>query len=261
MAQPKVAMGFVGSEALLDQGILSRCLVAWPHSLAGSRLYKAYDLTDDPAVKAYNAAMTRILTVPLPLKRDTKHPERETRILEPHPLTLQPQAKHLWTLFYNDVEARLKPDGRLAPVRGFGSKLAEHALRIAGILALVAQIEAREITAQNMEHGIALAEFYAGEALRVFGQASMHPDLELADRLLRWAWAQEPDTHDRHIYLYLSQVYQYGPGGLRDKATALHIVSILESHGWLERVDSRELGGSQRKDVWRVHPTAAQGKA
>lgn len=244
MAQPKVAMHLLGSTDLLDQGLLSRCLVAWPQSLAGTRTYRAYDLTTDADVQKYNARMKAILATPLPLEED-QETGRETHTLLPESLVLPPKTKRLWEAFYDHVEHQLAESGALAPVRGFGSKLAEHALRLAGILTLVDDLEAREIGTEAMEAGMTLAEFYAGEALRIFGHAHEHPDLEIARRLLAWV---EPYAH-----VHLRQVYQHGPRPIRDKDTALHILSILEHHRWLQRVpDGMELEGSHRRDVWKI---------
>jgi hypothetical protein len=253
MAQPKVALHLLSSEDLLDQGLLSRCLVAWPESLAGTRRYRAYDLTTDEHVQQYNERMREIFATLLPLEVDKKT-GRPSRILDPPALTIPAKVKRQWESFYNHVEDQLRPDGALAPVRGFGSKLAEHALRLAGIVTLVHDVSAREIGLEAMEAGITLAEFYTSEALRIFGHASMHPDLELADRLFTWCCLQESHPETGEIYVYLSKIYQHGPYGVRDAATARHIVSILESHGWLVRVEGgMELDDAQRREVWWVN--------
>lgn len=252
MAQPKVALHLLGSDDLLDQGLLSRCLVAWPTSLAGTRTYRAYDLTQDPHVQQYNTRMQDILATPLPLEKDAET-GRETRILQPHPLVLSAKVKRRWEEFYDHVEHQLGEDGELTPVQGFGSKLGEHALRLAGILTLVGDIKAREIGPEQMEAGITLAEFYATEALRIFGHAAMHPDLDLAGKLLKWAWGQPPDKETKKTYVYLKQIYQYGPGALREAKTAKQIVSILEDHRWLVRVEGgMKLDEAHRRDVWEV---------
>jgi hypothetical protein len=54
-------------------------------------------------------------------------------------------------------------------VRGLANKLPEHAARLAAILALVDDLGAPEIGANHIRTGIALAEHYATEALRLFG--------------------------------------------------------------------------------------------
>ena len=67
----------------------------------------------------------------------------------------------------------------------------------------------------------------------------------MAEKLL--AWAQE------HEHIYLRQSYQFGPNSIREAKTAKRLVSILEEHGWLIRVEKgMELDGAHRRDVWRV---------
>jgi NADPH:quinone reductase-like Zn-dependent oxidoreductase len=69
--------------------------------------------------------------------------------------------------------------------RQFDSKLAEHAARLAGVLRLAADLGAGEITSDDMEAGIALAEHYAAEALRLFGVARVRVELHLWDEKAR----------------------------------------------------------------------------
>jgi hypothetical protein len=56
---------------------------------------------------------------------------------------------------------------------------------------------APEIGADHLRAGIALAEHYATEALRLFGVSRVNSDLRLAQRLLDWllgTWS-EPLSH------------------------------------------------------------------
>lgn len=240
LAQPRVAMHLLGNQSLLDQGLLSRCLVAWPTSLAGSRVYKAYDVTESDAVKLYNARLTQILDTSLSLAEGTQNS------LEPRKLPLHSTAKREWVKFHDHVEAQLGPQGDMVHVKGFASKLAEHALRLAGVLTLVGNIEATDITKTAIGAGITLAEFYVGEALRLFHHAQSVPELDLAEQVYLWA--------KRFRHIHLAQVYQYGPSNVRDVKTARQVVSILEDHGWLSRVDGgMQCEGTFKKDVWEVH--------
>lgn len=53
MLQPYLAMQLLSDPLLQGQGILGRCLMTWPTSLAGQRSYQAVDLPIDPALKRY----------------------------------------------------------------------------------------------------------------------------------------------------------------------------------------------------------------
>ena len=61
-------------------------------------------------------------------------------------------------------------------MRGLANKLAEHAARLAAIMALVDDLGAPEIGTNRMRAGIALAEHYATEALRLFGASRVNTD-------------------------------------------------------------------------------------
>src|SRR4029453_18963198 len=159
MLQPVVAKPVLSDPLLLGQGLLSRCLLCWPDSTAGQRPYKPIDLTLETAVQRYNARLLEILRTELPVVPGTRNE------LDPRPLRLQPGAKRLWVAFHDHVERQLGDEQPLASIRGFGSKAAEHALRIAGVLTLINDVAASEKKAEHIQAGIALVQFYLTEAL------------------------------------------------------------------------------------------------
>jgi hypothetical protein len=80
-------------------------------------------------------------------------------------------------------------------------------------LRLTADLGAEEITCDDMEAGIALADHYAAEALRLFGVARVRAELHLAQRLLDWLlqdWL-EP-------VISLIEIYQQGPNPIRENS-------------------------------------------
>ena len=109
MAQPAVAQIMLSNNLLLEQGLLSRCLVDWPTTTAGTRLYKEIDLSADLDVSRYNKRLLDILETPLPLAEGTQNE------LEPRDLHLNPQAKHLWVKFHDHIERQLADGAPLAP--------------------------------------------------------------------------------------------------------------------------------------------------
>ena len=90
-------------------------------------------------------------------------------------MTLSSEARGLWIAFADHVERAITPNGALEPVRGLANKLPEHAGRLAAILALVSDLGTPEIGGDHMRAGIALAEHYATEALRLFARAASTP--------------------------------------------------------------------------------------
>ena len=211
MVQPVVASAVLSNHLLQGQGFLSRCLICWPVSTAGTRKYQAVNLAQEPAVLTYNARIHKILDALL--WRDDPEAVQECT---PRPLLLTPPAKRLWETFHNHVEAQLGDGKELAPIRGFANKAAEHAARLAAIVLLVEDHEASTIGTKGMEAGIALAEFYLSEALRLFDAAVADPELVIAEATL--AWLQQYDV------VHLAQVYQFGPtyGPGQDRAAHPH---------------------------------------
>jgi hypothetical protein len=168
--------------------------------------------------------------------------------LEPRHLPLSPKARDQWIAFADHVERNIAPGGELASIRGLANKLPEHAARLAAMLRLIEQIDAAEIDAGTMDAGIELAEHYAAEALRLFASAQIGADLRLAKKLLDWlicVWIES--------CISLPDIYQKGPNAIRDKATAVRLVGILEDHGWLFRVpQGAVVAGQMRRDAWRI---------
>ena len=117
------------------------------------------------------------------------------------------------------------------------------------MLALVDHIEAAaEIGATEIERGVALAEHYAAEALRLFAASQADAELVRAQELLRWLvmeWGRD--------IVGLPEIYQRGPNFVRDMKAARALVTLLESHGHLIRIEGGAVVGEQnRRDAWRI---------
>lgn len=238
MLQPLVAETFISNTTLQDQGLLSRCLIVKPESTVGSRLYKNVNLNENQDIKNYRAKMREILDMPLPINQPEKNE------LEVRPLKIQSNAYETWKLFHNEVEKKLKDGESFFVIRGFGAKAAEQSLRIAGVLALVEDIEASEIKEQHLLAAIFLMEYYLSEALRLQGMSVLNPDLLKAKKLATWC--------QQFKVVYASQIYQLGPSFCRDKETALKLIDILMKHGYLLRLDAMVIDRKRRNDVWGV---------
>ena len=242
MAQPDVAAGLLGDRLLADQGLLSRLLVSAPEPAAGTRFWREPAPAGDAALKRYGARLLDILEAPLPLAEGTANE------LAPPPWPLAPRARAMWIGFADHVEREMGPGGGLEPVRGLANKLAEHAARLAAVLALVDDLEAGEVGARHLAAGIELAQHYAAEALRLFAAAAVSQELRLAQDLLAWLLGSWPEP-----LVALPEIYQRGPRAIRDKRTAERLVGILEDHGWLIPVaGGAEVAGVPRREAWRV---------
>ncbi len=242
MVQPDVASILLNDRLLTNQGLLSRMLITAPNSAAGMRIWHEPSPASETALKRYGARLLDILEAPLSLAAG------KANELEPRRVALSAEARRVWIAFADYVEAAIAPNGDLEPVRGLANKLPEHAARLAVVLTLVDDIEAAEVTGERMGASIVLAQHYAAEALRLFGAARVSLELRLAECTLAWLfgpWA-EP-------VVSLPDVYQLGPPGVRDNATAKKIVRILEDHGWLRPVPGGgHVAGVKRRQVWEI---------
>jgi len=242
MAQPAVADIMFRDRLLAEQGLLSRLLVTAPDGAAGTRLWHEERPESVRDLKRYGARLLDILEMPLPLAPN------KVNELVPRPLPLAPEARRLFFDFADHVETAMAPNCGLEPVKGLANKLPEHAARLAGVLTLVRDIDAREIVPAEMQAGIDLAEHYAAEALRLFGASRINADLRLARKLLDWLQCTWPEAA-----ISLPDIYQRSLNAIGDKATAAKLVAILEDHGWLARISQGAVvAGQRRRDAWRI---------
>jgi putative DNA primase/helicase len=239
MIQPILCGQLFGNSMMTGQGFLSRCLCSYPASTIGWRPYKAQDLSADPAITAYNAAINGILDKLLPLN------ERPDMGLKPPAITIAKDAKGTWIAFADHIELLQREGGDLFPIKGFASKAAEHAARIAGVLALFETPDATEISADALNGGIAIAQYYIGEALRLFHSASDDQELITAQKVFDWGMQQEGQM------IALAELYRCGPNAVRDKKTANRMMDILEQHHRALRIEGgAQVNGKPRRDVW-----------
>jgi len=244
MIQPTIAPLLYSNHALVGQGILSRMLPVYPTSTIGGRPYRSGDVTEAPAYQRYAQRLTGILDTDLPIREGTRN------TLDPRLFTLDPEAKREYIGFHDHIERMCAGGRELESVRGFAAKAPEHALRIAGVLELVGDLNAPVISLANMAAGIELAQFYIGEALRLKDVAEADPDLTLAERVLAWARASATDGR-----FATTTLYQRGPRGVRDKAGAERVLKILAGHGWVRRLNEGSVvDGKPRRNAWAIRP-------
>ncbi len=239
MAQPGVAAKLFADSLMVEQGLVSRFLPCFPTTTRGTRLYNGANLSTDGRMTAYHARIRDLLHRPARTMGD------DEAALDPPALSLDPAAKKMWVQFHDLIESQSGASGELERIRGFANKTPEHALRLAGTLATFDAPYARTIDVEHVAAGIELAQFYVSEALRLFDAGVCDPKLELAGKVLAWVQCFE--------FVYLAQIYQFGPYGVRDAATARDIAGILSAHGWFIPVENgMVLDGAHRRAVWGV---------
>jgi Protein of unknown function (DUF3987) len=242
MLQPVVADLLFEDELIGGQGLLSRFLMVRPDSIAGSRLSRQEQTTTPLHLAAYRDRLAACLAAKVPLL------ELRRNELHPRVLMLSEEAAQLWRDFSDHVERQLKPDAALAPVAPLANKLAEHAGRLAAVMTLFDDLAATEISGETFARALEIAQFYAEEALRMYGTGGINPLLRNAEKLRCWllnAWS-ERNIGLRHIC-------RFGPGSIRDAATARKLATILEQHHWLAPISGGAVvDGAKCREAWQI---------
>jgi hypothetical protein len=243
MMQPAIADKLFGDAMLDSMGLMARALVVAPESTAGTRCWRETPPECRAVLDAYDGRLEYLLSRPPATAPGTAD------VLDPPALRVNAEAQELWVQFYNWTEAAIGRSGEWQPTKSFGAKAAEHAGRLAAVLTVYGEPDAMEVSSEAMACGIALAQHYGAELLRLQDAATVSPDLRLATKLLLW-WQERPDPR-----LHLTRIYQRGPNALGDAATARRIVGILEDHGWVRRLDvGTVVEGAERREAWELTP-------
>lgn len=232
MIQPVVATEVLGNSVLQGQGFLARFLIAWPRSLAGSRLYRDSDPSRDPRLLRFWKRMSHLLAL-----ETTKD---EFGDLSPPALPLEPDALDAWISEHNSIEIQLGPGGAMEEIKPTAAKGAENLLRIAGVFAVVE--DRHSIGADLIERAAILVRWYLDEAVRITNPVKVDPQLIDAQRLLDWLRAKSWDRFDART------LQGRGPGYVRKCAKKRDaILRVLVEHSWLCTTDGKN---------FTLHPAA-----
>jgi putative DNA primase/helicase len=200
-------------------GFLARLLVSWPASTQGTRKFKEAP-ANWPALATFHTRLTAILNSPVAIDFDGA--------LTPAMLKLSPDAKVRWVAFHNAIEAQLSSGGELHDVRDVASKTADNAARLAALFHTF-NGSIGPIDLDAMESGCAIAAWHLWEARRFLGELAM--PAELANPMRLEAWLLDYCKRNHTDRVPTRDIQQYGPGGLRDKATCTPALNELVELG------------------------------
>ena len=204
MIQPDAARGVLSDPVLRDQGFLSRVLLAAPDSMAGSRLWQEPTKGLERDLSKYCARILEVFEAPQ-LCGDKPNE------LTPRSIALSPPAREVWIELHNEVESDMRTGGRLAELQDVGSKAAEQAARLAGVLAIVDDPDAKDVSADAMRRGCALMRWYLGEALRLAEAYRVPQEVADGEAILKWCRARKVRR------IEAATLQKSGPGALRCK--------------------------------------------
>ena len=241
MVQPGVAITFMADPASVDTGFLPRFLICKPTSTIGTRMHANMQF-DYLAISSFKQRLSARLNTPLPM-------DEEMRELTPRELPLSKSARDLLIAYADTIEREQGKGRDLEYVKGYASKSAEQACRIAGVLALWGNLGASDVSKGDMKDAIDLAQYYLLEALRLSDEAAISVKTDAAEKLR--VWLQETWSDDE---ILLSDVLQKGPHpSLRERSSALEAVNTLIDAGWLIGLpDGSIVRGKKRKHAFSV---------
>jgi hypothetical protein len=225
MVQPVLLRGLLIDPLTQGQGFLARCLVSEPGTLAGTRMFKAWNPANDANVLAYHKAMRELLSKPPTLCELGDGHE-----LAPRVVTMSAGAEALWIEFYDEVEAQQGADKELHGARAFASKAAEHAARIAGIVEIASNPDAQELTEATMAGAIEVASFYLSEHVRLTGAGIEDRRLRFLHMLEAWIQKQGQISHKNLLQLCPHAVRVLKAKGINS------ILDNLVQRGYIRRI-------------------------
>lgn len=241
MAQPVAARPLLADPQASGQGFLARFLITEPPSLIGTRLRRGHAPASDMTLAAFTARLAAILETPMPTGDNPQE-------LTPRRLSLSQGARELLWRFYEAVEAAQGQGCEMEHVRAYGSKAAEQAGRIAGVLTLWADLDAPDVTPQAMGWGISLAQFYLGEARRLAEAGLVSEETAKAEKLRRWLVESWP-----HDDVTPSEILNRGPNALRERKALSGPLNMLVKAGHLVALPAgSELRGKARQEAYRI---------
>jgi hypothetical protein len=228
MAQPSVASNVLASRLFRSQGHLARWLMVAPESLAGTRLH-------DPKVPAPHAE-ARLVRYQEAIKALMERPIvvcARVGGLKLGCLSLSTGARKALVVAYDEFERDQALGHRLELARDWASKAAEHACRIAGVMALLENPRATCVSATCMRNALVLTRHYLGEFVRLVGAANISEEMDQAEKLRQWLIRRGRDR------VKVRDIVQRGPNWIREAKRAKAVLTVLVEFHWL-RIEGSE---------------------
>lgn len=246
MSQTIVAMEFIGSDMVMQQGLGNRFLYDAPESMRGTRLFNDNDLDSDPEYVAYCEYIELMVSRVMKINEATGGVDVKV-------IGTSPEAKAIWVDHYNTLEIGCGEGGPYATHAGYVGRFPEQTLRLAGILTLIEDLDAEEITADAMARAVMLADYYLQSALHLFNKAPADNDEYQARTLLNWMREKQLELKLPAIPVRL--IYKDGPRSGRSVERARKLLKILEERGEVSKYESavRYADGKRSGDNYSVN--------
>lgn len=237
MVQPIIANKVLADPILQGQGIMARFLICYEPSIAGTRFLTNRDLTksakNDPAIVRYLNTITQLLNSHANIS--------EAGELELKASEIRGDALETWCALYDGIEEKLLPGGVFADIKPFASKAAEHAARIAAVLAFIEGYEHPIV--EHIERGGELVAYYLESMAMRTREALNDVEAVLARDLFEWIKAHGSK-------LTSNDFKRLTPASIRKAKEAHKILAFLVESGHL--IVSGKNARTNKPNAWEV---------
>ena len=250
-AQPQIATDLGKIAGFDGKGAAARFLPSFPESKVGYREIDSPSVPD--AMRSQWAhlidGIVRLASA-MPIDVEDESP--------PYMLKLADEARFALKYFEIANEERQRPDGDLASIKAWASKLSGALVRIAGVLHVADCIDRgrspidHAIPCDTIERAQRIAEYFIPHARLFFEQIGQSGNE--AVRLLRDVLLDGTDeTTKRELFQQLRKRRQFQTVDTLDRP-----LQTLEDHGYIRRYRRPAIGsnGGRPKDVIAVNPAA-----
>lgn len=238
MFQPKYLPEVFGDEEMADQGFLNRVLCCYPKSTMGTRLFKRPAPADRAALQDFAAHCLEILRE-LAHRRELPCSDDEDN----SPLLALDDGAHARLVAWHD-ELETGLNDRFLSVRTYAGRCVEHATRLAAVITLFDDINAKAVSLAAAENAVELMSFYLEEYRHLRRMAHARDEIESARTLGLWLFGRFGAGGD----FAPRAISQFGPNALRDATARDAAMKTLIEHHWIAEVSGK--GGKS----YRVHP-------
>ena len=238
--QPHVLEQLAKHRSFEGRGLLARFAYSIPRDVRGYRDVRSSVAMDLSAEGAYLRTVTRMLDIP--------HDGENPRVL-----MVSGAALDTFHAFAQWVEDEQKEDGLFEDSKGWASKAAGLALRIAGVLAVAESPSSPEIDATIMERGTLLGSYFADHSRRAFEMMQGNTGAPAVDKVWRWV----TNRADQGANFTRRELWQGTKGGRFSVALDLDKpLAQLRDAGRIARIETEAPRAGRPSEVWAVNPEA-----
>lgn len=234
--QPGVLAGLGEKKEFMSHGLIARFLYAVPKSKVGNRKVNTEGIAQ--AVKDKYSLCLRLL-----LARPDIMDERGE--IAPTMIRLSREAAELFTAHQSDIEERLRLDGDLCMLGGWGSKLMGAVGRISAILHLAEHslspegVPIPEIQEETISKAQAIGDYLIAHVKAAFGIIGNYAAPE-AVRILKWIKEKEIAVFSRR------DAYRAMYGHMNVISEIDGPIKLLEEFGYIKEVEAQRKSGKGR---------------